>query len=199
MGIIRFVESRISKGLGLALPVLVVVSCFLPLLGLMLGAAAVWLAPAIIALAAVGASTFLLRERGAGAAIALSAFSVAAGTGMFFAITLGLNALGGSQDQSVIDLASRLVTAIPLVLVVLALLAIVLTTHALPGSRRLLGIAWAIAFATPFALFAPVGELSSRAGNAGMDVIGLFVLPLAAFFVWSFLVVGSLLGARPHA
>ena len=196
MNVVRAVESRMSRGLALALPALVVVSCLLPLLGLMLGTAPSWLAAGVIVLAAIGICSFLLRDRGMGRAVALSTFGVAAGTALFFAASWGLNALGTSQDPAVNNLANTIVTVMPLVLIALTVLALTVEFRALPSDRVLLGVAWAIAFVTPLALSVPIGALSDRAGNAGMDVVALFVMPLAAFFVWVFILLGVLVSSE---
>ncbi|MDO8949397.1 MAG: hypothetical protein Q7V61_02605 [Actinomycetota bacterium] len=193
MNVIRAVESRMNRGLALALPALVVVSCFLPLLGLMLGAAPSWLAAGIVVLAALGICSFLLLDHGISQAVVISTLGIAAGTAVFFAFAWGINALGASQDPAVNNLANTIITVLPLVLVVVALLTLVVEFRALPSDRILLGVAWAIAFATPFALSVPIGVLSDRAGNAGMDVVALFVMPLAAVLVWVFILLGVLL------
>jgi hypothetical protein len=185
------VERRIDLGLALALPSLVVVSCLAPLLGLVLGSAGSWLAPALVFAAAVGVCTYLLRRRGVGRAFMTAALSVAAGSALLAAVTWGLNTLGGSASQSVNDIANTLTNLIPLLLALLGVVAIVVTFRAVPGRRGVLAVAWLIAVATPFVLAIPVGNLSSLAGNAGMDVVGLFVMPLAAFFAWPFLFLGS--------
>ncbi len=193
MNVVRAVESRMSRGLALSLPALVVVSCLLPLLGLTLGTAPSWLAAGVVVLAAIGICSLLLRDHGIGRAVALSMFGVAAGTAVFFTLSWGLNALGTSQDPAVNNLANTIVTVMPLVSAVLGLMALALVYRALPSDRILLGVAWAIAFVTPFALSVPIGALSDQAGNAGMDVVALFVLPPAAFFVWVFILLGVLL------
>ncbi|PKQ14919.1 MAG: hypothetical protein CVT67_11835 [Actinobacteria bacterium HGW-Actinobacteria-7] len=193
MNVNMAVESRMSRGLALALPSLVVLSCLLPLLGLMLGAAPSWLAAGVVTLAALALCSFLLRDHGVGRAVALSAFGVAAGMVVFLAMTWGINALGASQDPAVNNLANTIVTVVPLVSVVIALVALVVEFRALPSDRILLGVAWAIAFVSPFALSVPIAALSDEAGNAGMDVVALFVMPLAALFVWFFILLGVLL------
>jgi hypothetical protein len=193
MKVVEAVESRMSRGLALALPTLVVASCFLPLVGLMLGSAPSWLAAGLVVLAGIGICSFLLRDHGIGRAILLSMFGFAAGTAVFFALSWVLNALGASQDPVVNNLANTIVTVMPLVLIVLTLLALLLEFRSLPSDRIVLGVAWAIAFVTPFALSVPIGALSDRAGNAGMDVVALFVMPLAAFLVWGFILLGVLL------
>jgi hypothetical protein len=182
-----------SRGLALALPALVAVACFLPLVGLALGAAPWWIAPGVMGLLAIVVSSLLLRDHGLPWSVVLSVLGVAAGTALFLALTWGLSALGSSQDPRVNDLANTLVTVMPLVILVLALAALVVTFRALPSDRLLLGAAWAIALATPFALSVPIGALSDRAGNAGMDVVALFGMPLAAFFIWAFILLGVFL------
>jgi drug/metabolite transporter superfamily protein YnfA len=181
-----------SRGLALALPALVVVSCFLPLAGLLLGTAPSWLAAGIVIVAAIGICSTLLRDQGIGRAIALSVFGVTAGTAVFLAFAWGLNALGSSQNPAVNDLANTIVTLIPLVLMVFALAGLVVEFRALPSDRILLGVAWATALVVPFALSVPIAALSDQAGNAGMDVIALFVMPFAALLAWVFILVGVL-------
>jgi len=193
MGTVRFIEGRISRGLALALPSLVVVSLLLPLLGLMLGSAPSWLASGIIMLSAVAVCAIWLGQGGVGRSLVLSTVAVVAGSGLFFATAQGLTALGSSQNDALNNSANGIVTALPLVLVVLAVLAFVLAFRALPANRWLLAGGWAIAIAMPFVLFGPVLSMSSQAGHAGMDVVALFVMPLAAFFVWALLVAGTLL------
>ena len=199
MNVVRVVASRMSRGLALALPALVALSCFVPLIGLMLSSAPSWLAAGIVALAATGICSLLLRDHGIGRAVALSTFGVVAGTVAFAGFSRGINALGTSQNPAFNDLANRIITVMPLVLALFALLAFVVGLRALPADRVVLATAWAIAFVTPFALSVPIGALSDQAGNAGMDVLALFVMPFAAFLVWAFLLLGVLFSSRSAA
>jgi len=184
------VEQHVDRGLASALPCLVVVSCLTPLLGLALRSSASWVALGVVLLAAVGVCSFLLRGRGVLRAVGLGTMAVVAGTGCFGLVFSGLEALADS-NQSGNDAASLISAIIPLALAGLAVVAIVLSLRAFPDHRLVLGAAWAVALATPFMLWAPVGALSDAAGNAGMDVVGLVTYPLAAFSVWTFLLAGS--------
>lgn len=192
VNLVRAVDGRMSRGLALALPALVALSCLLPLLGLMLAPAPYWIASGVVGLIAICICSYLLRGKGIGRAIAVSTFGTAAGVATFAAFLWGVNALGTSQSPALNDLANRIVSVMPLVVTVLALGAITLQFRALPSDRIMLGVAWAIAFVTPFALAVPIGALSDEAGNAGMDVLALFVMPVAAFLVWAFILLGLL-------
>jgi hypothetical protein len=123
---------------------------------------------------------------------------VVAGFGVFFVASQGLSALGNSQNETLNNSANWIVMGVPVLLVVLAVLTFVLAFRALPADRWWLVGGWAIAIATPFVLWAPVLSMSSQAGHAGMDLVALFVMPLAAFFVWAFLLAGVLLWP-PHS
>jgi hypothetical protein len=191
MSVIRRLERRIDLGLAMALPTLVVTSCLVPLLALALGSARSWLAPVVIGLVAAGACAFLLRNRGVLRASATAMLGVAAGSCLLVMVSWGLNTLGTSQDQSAPNVASAILVAIPVFIVAFGLAALVLALRALPGHRVAVVAAWAVALAAPFALASPIGSLSDRAGNAGMDVIALFVMPLAAVFAWSLLLAVS--------
>jgi len=185
----RALKRSLTVPVALALPALVAASCLVPLLGLALQDVSQWLGAALAGMLAVGICAAALRERGVGVAASVGFASVVMGSGAFALVLRGLSALGDSQDQAVIDRANSIVTAIPFALAALALFAVGLTIHALPESRVSLGIAWLLAIATPFALFGPVFALSEGAGNAGMDVVALFVMPVAAFLIWPLLVV----------
>ena len=190
--VVRGVERHADRGLALALPSLMAVSCLLPLLGLLLRSLPFWVAPGVVCMAAVGVCTYLLRERGVARAIGLAVVSVLAGAVCLDLVSVGLTILGNS-NQSGNDAANIMGNSIPILLAILDVVAIVLSFRALPAQRRVLGLAWVVAVATPFMLWSPVSALSESAGNAGMDAVGLLTIPLAAYFAWGFLFAGSAL------
>ena len=199
MNAAREAERHIDRGLALALPVLVVLSCLPPLLGLLLRGISPWIPLAGVLLLAIGVCVFLLKERGLALSLGLSVASVLLGSGCLALLGWAVSILGNAEDQGTSDIANGIATALPVLLAILALVAVVLSFRALPKARVALGIAWLVAVATPFVLAFPIFALSDRAGNAGMDVIALFFLPLAAFFTWVFLFIGSLLLGRRSA
>lgn len=186
-------ERHIDRGLALALPVLVVMSCLPPLLGLLLRGVSPWIPLTAVLLLAISACTFLLQERGLALSLGLSVASVLLGSGCLALLGWAVSILGNAEDQATIDIANGIATALPVFLAILALVTVALSFRALPKARVALGIAWLVAVAAPFVLAFPIFALSGRAGNAGMDVVALFFLPLAAFFIWVFLFIGSLL------
>jgi len=77
----RGAERHIDRGLALALPVLVVLPCLPPLLGLLLRGISPWIPLAGVLLLAIGVATFLLKERGLALSLGLSVASVLLGSG----------------------------------------------------------------------------------------------------------------------
>jgi|GEM_PF-3317821 len=189
-------ERHIDRGLALALPVLVVLSCLPPLLGLLLRGVSPWIPLTGVLVLAIGVCTFLLNDRGLAFSLGISVASVVLGSGCLALLGWAVSILSAAEDQATIDIANGIATALPVLLAILALVAVVLSFRALPKARVALGIAWLVAVVTPFVLSVPIFVLSDRAGNAGMDVVALFFLPLAAFFIWVFLFIGSLLRWR---
>jgi hypothetical protein len=192
----------VSEGLAFALPALVIAVCALLPVGLVLevlsqrvsafafarSPVSSWISMAGMAVAAAAIIVWAMRDRPRRAAFTVAAAGVVGGVLSFAALFV----LVRTEVPYIIVL-------VPLLALVLAVLAAVVSFRAAGAVRGRLAIAWAVGIITPFALGSPVMWLSDKAGNAGMDAIALIVLPLLGLAVWwAAVLCASVLRPRLH-
>ncbi|HET6352357.1 MAG TPA: hypothetical protein VFG89_09550 [Coriobacteriia bacterium] len=180
----------IDASLALAMPVLVLISLFWLTINVALESLAPpasisdstrlgWVSAALAILAAFYLLVSIFRTLPWAPRVVIPAAALGV-------VTLGL--WGYASMLSDMKLASALLFAPVVIAIVLGVIAFRISSHAFdtanPFSMAAISLTWGAAFIAPFALIPLIWWLSGEAGNAGMDVIGLFFAPMLGVVVW---------------
>ncbi len=107
-----------------------------------------------------------------------------AATGLTFAIVYAFGRFAGDNEWAQQPMQYLILIGVPVLAFGVGAWALAKGLR-LAAGRRLVAIAWLAAIGAAFAISPILFSLSDRAGNAGMDVIAMFVTPALAVVAWA--------------